>query len=66
VVPDDPLGHTLKLVEQRNCIGLFMSLPRCQPEGDGAVLSVGDHASNVAPCLALVLKLRVRRAGDGR
>ena len=44
-VPDDTLGHARKLVEQRNRMGQFMGLTGRQPEGDGAALPVGDHAS---------------------
>ena len=44
-VPDDPFGQAGRLVKQRNGMVQFMGLARCDPEGDGAALPVGDYTS---------------------
>ncbi len=44
-VSHDPFGHPRQLIEQGNSVREFIGLTGRQPEGDGAALPVGDHAS---------------------
>ncbi|GEM99161.1 hypothetical protein MRA01_37010 [Methylobacterium radiotolerans] len=43
-IRDDPSRIARQLLKQGQRVRQFMGLPRCDPEGDRAACTVGDHA----------------------